>query len=189
MALTCEVDMALTKEDRKKLFKYFMSDALLSVEEVIGTLDDVGFFTAPASTKYHGNYEGGLFDHSYAVACKLCEMTDKMELSWERAASPKIVGMLHDVCKCDSYIKNMDDTYSHNKKKLLAGHGDASVILCQAIECLPALTTEEILCIRYHMGAYEDPGVWDNYGEAISRYENVLWTHTADMYASKVEGT
>ncbi len=28
-------------------------------------LIDNGFFIAPASTKYHGNYEGGGFDHNY----------------------------------------------------------------------------------------------------------------------------
>ena len=26
-----------------------------------------GFFNAPASTKYHGAYEGGLFDHSLSL--------------------------------------------------------------------------------------------------------------------------
>jgi len=34
-----------------------------------------GFFTAPASTKYHGSYEGGLFDHSLEVAEVLVQLT------------------------------------------------------------------------------------------------------------------
>ena len=29
--------------------------------------DDCDFFIAPASTKYHGNYEGGLCEHSIDV--------------------------------------------------------------------------------------------------------------------------
>lgn len=47
------------------------------------------------------------------------------------------------------------------------------------------LTIEEIYCIRYHMGAYETDN-WKQYDLAIRQFENVLWTHTADMYASKV---
>ena len=37
----------------------------------IGMVDwlvERGFFTAPASTKYHGAYEGGLYAHSFEVA-------------------------------------------------------------------------------------------------------------------------
>ena len=45
-----------------------------------------------------------------------------------------------------------------------------------------------MLCIRYHMGAYEKDG-WNEFDLAIRKYPNVLWTHTADMYASKVKGT
>ena len=47
------------------------------------------------------------------------------------------------------------------------------------------LTEEEKLCITYHMGAYETSN-WNEFEKAIRKYENVLWTHTADMYASKI---
>jgi len=50
-----------------------------------------------------------------------------------------------------------------------------------------SLTEEEILCIRYHMGAYNCDD-WEGYDKAIRKYPNVLFTHTADMYASKVLG-
>lgn len=46
------------------------------------------------------------------------------------------------------------------------------------------LTEEEELCIRYHMGAYETDD-WDGFDKAIRKFPNVLFTHTADMYASK----
>jgi hypothetical protein len=48
------------------------------------------------------------------------------------------------------------------------------------------LTEEEMLCIRYHMGAYEKEE-WSEFDLAIRKYENVLWTHQADMLASKVD--
>lgn len=50
------------------------------------------------------------------------------------------------------------------------------------------LTPEEVACIRYHMGAYEKDE-WDNLDVAIRRFNNVLWTHTADMVASKFYNT
>jgi len=34
-----------------------------------------GFFNAPASSTHHGNYEGGLFDHSFDVAEQLVLLT------------------------------------------------------------------------------------------------------------------
>ena len=62
-----------------------------------------GFFTAPASTKYHGNYEGGLLNHSRMVTEYLLTLTQANHLIWRKARSPFIVGMFHDLCKIDQY--------------------------------------------------------------------------------------
>ena len=159
-----------------------------------------GFFTAPASTKYHGSYEGGLFDHSFEVAQTLWELTKANGLVWERPESPLIVGMFHDLCKMDAYtvepgqtIRNGDaelflDTgthYEYNKNTLLKGHGDKSVM---KLASLMKLTEEEVACIRYHMGAFTDREEWSDYTRAVHTYPNVLWTHHADMIASHVKG-
>lgn len=66
---------------------------------------------------------------------------------------------------------------------LLKGHGDRSVMLLS--QYLP-LTMEEILCIRYHMGAFVDKSEWDDYTRAIHECPNVLWTHTSDMIAAHI---
>ena len=164
-------------------------------------LEDIGFFTAPASTKYHGAYEGGLYDHSAAVTRRLNELTRNNNLKWQREESPFIIGMFHDLCKCDQYIKvpglliqdPLSNTvtqsmeafhYEYDKDTVLKGHGAKSVmVLAQFIP----LTEEEVLCIRYHMGPYEKEE-WAEYDMAIKKYPNVLWTHMADMLASKVDG-
>ena len=153
----------------------------------VDDLDEIGFFTAPASTKHHGAYEGGLFDHSLATAEALVEFTNKLDLKWERPESPYIVGMFHDLCKCDNYIVNyFDGGYIHNPDIIIPGHGDKSVIM---LSQYMKLTDEEIACIRWHMGAYEtDTKMWNYYGKAVEKYPNVLFTHTADMYASKILG-
>lgn len=144
-----------------------------------------GYFTAPASANHHGNYEGGLYDHSEMVALTLVSLTNRLELEWERPESPYIIGFLHDYCKVDEYTVNESGGYSFNGKTLLKGHGDKSAILTIKDA---NLTDEEIACIRYHMGAYEGKEAWKSLGTAIKKYPNVLWTHTADMYASQIIG-
>lgn len=183
-------------EQRLNIFADMMKNEVSS--EFQQWLIDKGFFLAPASTIYHGNYEGGLFDHSLAVTEELVMMTEKLNLNWCRRESPWIVGMFHDLCKIDSYNKVVDKEgvpmfgsddisgeqshFEHNDKMLLKGHGDKSIIL---LSQFMTLTEEEILCIRYHMGAYETKD-WNEYDAAIEKYPTVLFTHTADMIASKI---
>ena len=76
--------------------------------EAVERLIEMGFLSAPASTKYHGNYDGGLFDHSYAVATTLMDMTSRLGLQWQDPLSPIRVGILHDLCKGDQYEYNFD---------------------------------------------------------------------------------
>lgn len=78
------------------------------------------------------------------------------------------------------------DEWIYNVDSILPGHGDKSVIM---LSKYITLTDEEIACIRWHMGAYEkDTTMWNYYGKAIEKYPNVLYTHTADMIASKILG-
>ena len=149
-----------------------------------------GFFTAPASTKYHGSKEGGLFDHSFTVMSFLMELSAKEGLKWSRKESPLIIGMFHDLCKIDCYLPIIDPetkavSYKFNTDTLLKGHGDKSVML---LSSKIQLTEEEVMCIRYHMGAFTDKEEWNDYTGAIHKFPNVLWTHQADMLASHVAG-
>lgn len=167
--------------------------------KLIQYLTDNGFFLKPASRTYHGNYTGGLFDHSFKVMNVLLDMTESLDIKWQRPESPYIVGMFHDLCKMDDYVDENatdvvmmgtgtaitnDPEWVQNPDSILTGHGDKSVIM---LSQFITLTEEEILCIRFHMGAYQTAD-WDAYDAAIKKYDTVLWTHTADMYASKVLG-
>ncbi|MBM6667523.1 hypothetical protein H6A64_06675 [Lacrimispora saccharolytica] len=150
-------------------------------------LEDLGFFEAPASTKHHGSYNGGLFDHSFEVTACLVDLTNRLELTWKREESPYIVGMYHDLCKCENYVFDIEtDKYTYSPDIIIPGHGEKSVIM---LSRYMYLTDEEIACIRWHMGAFErDPKMWDYYGRAIETFPNVLYTHTADMIASRIVG-
>ena len=173
-----------TKDERIKEYLDFMG-----VMDTFGyeNLDNLGFFTAPASTRFHGSYEGGLFDHSLEVAKSLVELTENLGLKWKRPESPYIVGMFHDLCKCDNYVWDIEsESYTYNPDIIIPGHGEKSIIMYLKLDYL---TDEEIACIRWHMGAFEkDPKLWEYYNRAIENYPNVLYTHTADMIASKIVG-
>lgn len=153
-------------------------------EEEIQKLDKMNFFEAPASLKYHGAEFGGLFRHSLEVTKQLLKLTEQCRLKWLRPESPYIVGMFHDLCKTDNY-KFINASWQWNDNRTLSGHGDKSVIMLQQL-ILQKLTEEEILCIRWHMGAFDEKDKWDLYGAAIEQYPNVLYTHTADMIAARI---
>lgn len=163
----------------------------LSMDDVTDRLRTMGFFTAPASTRFHGDYEGGLFDHSWCVATELLRLTDSLHLDWDRKGSPVIIGLFHDLCKVDNYVRDTSVqssnkfVYSQRSSVWGPGHGSKSVAIASTFI---QLTPEEVACIRYHMGAYEKDE-WDNLDQAIRRFNNVLWTHTADMMASKFYNT
>ena len=68
------------------------------------------FFTAPASTRFHGNMEGGLCEHSVHVyhclkdylSRQRVQDTYNMRYDDETIA---LVALLHDVCKINVYKK------------------------------------------------------------------------------------
>ena len=170
--------------------------------DMLDWLVNRGFFKVPASTKYHGAHEGGLYQHSVSVMKFLVQLTRDNGLHWQDERSPYIVGMFHDLCKIDQYrsiikpVEHFDNDrvatfynecvgFEYNPDTLLKGHGDKSVMLLSQFY---RLTEEEICCIRYHMGAFTPKEEWNDYTGAIHAYPNVLWTHHADMLASHVAG-
>nr|DAR11741.1 MAG TPA: putative HD superfamily hydrolase [Caudoviricetes sp.] len=179
----------------KERLDFMMATNLSEIvkEDFLKWLAENGFFTAPASTKYHGNYEGGLFDHSFMVMNLLVELSAANGLKWKRPASPFLVGMFHDLCKIDQYRIDSSTPYTvgeptryeYNPNTMYKGHGDKSIIL---LSQFTTLTDEETACIRYHMGAFTEKEEWRDYTRAVHAFPNVLWTHQADMLASHVVG-
>lgn len=158
-------------------------------EKLYKWLEEKDYFKMPASKSHHSPYEGGLYDHSCAVAVELQNLTDKLGLKWEREESPLLIGLLHDVCKLDDYyMVPFGDTpdqigIEYNLSRIYPGHGEKSLLMLMGII---ELTEEEKMCIRYHMGAFTDSKEWEYYSRAVANYPNVLYTHTADMIASQI---
>ena len=179
------------EEENKKEFLEKYASHSERLNKIAEALDNIGYFTCPAAKGHHGNYLGGLWEHSKEVANQLAELTLCLDLKWQQPDSTLVIGLLHDLCKTNLYeIRFNDETgelqISYNNDRLMDGHGDLSVIMIQQhIE----LSTEELMCIRYHMGAFTDQKEWQYYSKAVQQYPNVLWTHTADMIASQIMNT
>lgn len=153
--------------------------------QAIAYLEMIGYFTDPASSKYHLCVEGGLVTHSVHVSGALGGLTRSLNLTWREERSPILIGLLHDVCKAGRYVKQEDGTYKTDDTQPSLGHGEESLyrIVTGMGICL---TEEEAMCIRWHMGAFDYEKNWNLYTQAIKRYPNVLYTHTADMMASHI---
>ena len=155
------------------------------------------FFTAPASTRFHGAYEGGLLRHSLNVyeclvqylARERVKDTYKLNVSDETAA---IVALLHDVCKVNFYTvsyRNAKDEKTGQWEKvpyysindtLPYGHGEKSVYM---VSGFMRLSREEAMAIRWHMGfsGIEDK---NTIGRALEKYPLAFALSVADMEAS-----
>lgn len=185
------------KEDMKKL-KNTILDRLKTVkrdgiEELINyLLERTDYFTAPASTKFHSNFDGGLALHSHNVVELLIQKNQQYKLGLSNDTI-YLTGYLHDLCKCNMYQKTMrlkkDEVtgkwigYASYEidEKIPLGHGEKSVILLQQFV---KLSLEECLMIRWHMGAYVPKEEHRDYNKAIEIYKSVLAFSNSDAEAS-----
>ena len=119
------------KTERQQILDNLFPEGSRVTAEVKEALVRMGFMTAPASANHHGKYAGGLFDHSFNVAVCLERMTKSLSLKWGDPESPRIIGMLHDLCKCDQYVQlaPFTETYAYNTDMLLTGHAEKSLML------------------------------------------------------------
>lgn len=174
------------------------------VDKLLEFIRKSDFYTAPASTRYHGVYEGGLLEHSLNVyECLVAKIEGNYlwkekilgalptMLETEVHDTVKIVSLLHDVCKTYYYTTEMRNVkengvwvqkpYYTVNDKIPYGHGEKSVMM---IEEYITLKPVERYAIRWHMGAYEGEKQWNTLGLAMQKYPLVLALHQADMEAT-----
>ncbi len=176
------------REGSDKLLEYLLSKSC-------------DFFTAPASTRFHGAYEGGLVEHSLNVYDCLLDYLERervknlYKLNYEQETIA-IAALLHDLCKINCYkagTRNVKDekgiwqsvpTYEYDDR-LPYGHGEKSVYI---ITGFMKLTREEAFAIRYHMG-FSGCEEKRNVGDAFEQFPLAFALNTADMEATYfVEG-
>lgn len=168
------------------------------IEKLLEFIRKSDFYTAPASTRFHGAYEGGLLEHSLNVYDCLASKWESDSGAWHKhlekveEESIAISALLHDLCKTFFYTTEM-----RNKKDesgawvqvpfytvndlIPYGHGEKSVMMIEEyIKLFPA----ERYAIRWHMGSYEPKELWNTLGTAMEKYPLVLALHEADMEAT-----
>jgi hypothetical protein len=170
-----------------------------NMPSLIEWIEKSDFFTAPASTRFHGSYSGGLAEHSLNVYKCLDEMATNLSHGFQNFLYDSIIicALLHDLCKTNFYkestrnVKN-EKTGEWEKKpyyevddKEPYGHGEKSVML---IEKFIKLTDEEKYSIRWHMGGFDESVKGGSYaiGKAYEKYPLAVALHLADMMATYI---
>lgn len=170
-------------------------------QELLAWLQKTDFFTAPASTRFHSNCEGGLCAHSINVFYRLKALLDN-EYGDQRASvvsdeSIAIIALLHDVCKIDMYKtefrnvkvedKWVQKPYYTTDDKLPFGHGEKSVYM---ISGFIKLTREEAMAINWHMGGFDarvQGGSAYVMAAAYYMYPVATFCHLADFMATYLD--
>ena len=172
------------------------------VENLLSWLESTDFFTAPASSRYHGAFESGLVMHSLNVHRQLKGLVghyssddDGVAITYESIA---VVALFHDLCKVGLYkvstrnVKNERTGqwekvpfYKHEEDFPFGGHGSKSVYLVQHFM---ELSPEEAAAINCHMGP------WDrqDYGRPgdVFEHNRLAWLlHVADEAATYIDKT
>lgn len=190
--------------DFKKRFKKAVTETINrdGIDNLMEWLEnETNFFSSPASTRYHGSYEGGLVEHSLNVFNQLLfEMDTMVGKGWEDIypmETVAIVALFHDLCKVGQYRetekwrKNSDGewesylAYEYDPEQLTMGHGAKSNFFLQRFI---QLTPVEAQAIFWHMGAY-DISPYANLNGCGAAFETnplAFLIHRADMAATYV---
>ncbi len=190
--------MTDSAENKRKFIEIFNENIKRpGAERLLGWLESDGsdFFAAPASTKYHGAYEGGLCEHSlnvyYCLKAYLARERVKNEYGLDYSEETiAITALLHDLCKINLYKTSTRNVKTENgwqtvpyytfEEELPYGHGEKSVYI---VSGFMRLTRDEAMAIRWHMGFSGEENI-NTIGNALERFPLALAVNIADMEAT-----
>ena len=178
---------------KEQFIELLKSSKREGIDNLINFLEKTDFFEAPASTRFHGDYKGGLVEHSMKVyeilKHKVETNIEPLEINPETLI---LVPLLHDLCKANFYkvdYRNAKNELGVWEKvpyytiddQIPYGHGEKSVMmLTEYIK----LTPEEKYAIRWHMGFTEPKEVYSTIGTAYKKYPLALLLFEADLEAT-----
>lgn len=163
------------------------------IDDLVKWLETSDFFYAPASTRFHGAYAGGLLEHSLNVYDELVRLLAAYPEVQASEESVIIVSLFHDLCKVNMYgteKRNRKDAtgkwesydaYVSDEKFHYGGHGSKSVFILQNYL---KITAEEAVAINCHMSC------WDgntSVGAAYEQYPLAWLLHVADEGATYIK--
>lgn len=161
------------------------------LEDLLDWLEKSDFYKAPASSKYHGSYEGGLCEHSIDVfeyAKRVVALYDG-EINMESLA---ITTLFHDVCKVNMYKLEMRNKkidgawvevpfYTIDERFHFGGHGSKSVY---QVQYYMKLNPDEAAAINSHMGFAPGGDSIRDASNAFAQYPLAWLVHVADEAAT-----
>lgn len=185
-------------------------------EKLINWLENSDFFYAPASTKYHSNFEGGLCSHCLSVYYSLealCNTfaSESRYVTLEDGSQKEeitcrydkdsiiIVALLHDLSKANFYEK-----YNRNVKNEVTGKWESveeyRTIDVQKrfifgnheetsefmVRSFIPLKVEESVAILHHMGGAGHDSSQTDLSVIYSKYNLAALLHTADLLSTFV---
>ncbi|MBE7074614.1 MAG: hydrolase [Clostridiales bacterium] len=172
------------------------------IDKLLEYLEKTDFFEAPASTKFHSNFLGGLCFHSLKVYERFVKrLQTEYGEAWQDKVSLEtacIIALFHDICKVNTYktdVKNVKENGVWVQKPYFAysdplpyGHGEKSVYI---INGFLRLTREEAMAINWHMGSFDPRVKGGFYGleNVFYSYPTALLFHLADIEATYLDET
>ncbi len=187
------MEIAQYKKEFKELINQVTRPGIDSLTEYISTKTD--FFTAPASSFYHCNYDGGLLVHSMNVYKRLKKLIsiDKCYNDQYSEETLIIVALFHDLCKANYYkvdYRNQKNEagmwqkvpYYKHDEAFPVPHSQKSIIILQRYI---NLTDEEILAINAHMGGFDKNS--DCVSASFERSPLAVLLHVADLEATYLD--
>ena len=114
------------KEKKEEIIKLLSGTKREGVDGLIKFMEKSDYFEAPASTRFHGAYEGGLAEHSLAVYHHLVDKMTQGNTMWSRyfkesglgPDSIAIIALLHDLCKANMYVVEYRNKKSYEAEDL-----------------------------------------------------------------------
>ncbi len=182
------------------------------IDELILKLEGSDFFYAPASTKYHNSYEGGLCDHSLNVYYNLKSLVRNKHLE-DRISEDSIIicGLLHDISKMNLYEKSIknEKVYSEYGTKhdnmgnfdwvaketykikdvhdrfLYGNHEETSEYMVRTY--IPLKLEESIAILNHHGSTSYDCVPIESVAPKFEKYPLAALLHVADMISTYVD--
>ena len=180
-----------------------------AIDSLLDMLETSDFFYAPASTKYHGSYPGGLCEHCLDTYKELKGLVENFPRYFYESDSIKILGLFHDIAKINLYKKDIrnkklyhengskfdnlglfdwvsEEVYSidHDKKFVYGNHEQTCEFLVR--QYFP-LTLEESVALLHHHGGMSWDSTQTDLSEIYNKYPMALLLHTADMLATYID--
>lgn len=166
-------DIEAVKQTYSEMIQFIVSESS-ERDALLEWLSSTDFYKAPASTRFHGDFESGLCVHTLQVIVQALKFsrvmlsdfsTSKRGTSFEFTAQDIFISALaHDFCKVNSYeisFRNTKDVFGNWVKKSFyktredlrnLGHGNESVLIL--LKLMPSMIDRRIVleAVSRHMG-------------------------------------